>query len=241
MAEVSKISPNGVCDWCAGIDWEFIFKGIEKGSDPPDDIHILDLGRVSSWNVDSCAFCLLLYVMRICPGNDNGANYSLKAITTSRILFGEVVQGLRYNSVAFGVIPSYLNFDHLELHDQLRSPGFICRVDDNDGNKRDSAKECRTDIVMPGKINLPALMGWLKNCIKNHGHRHRTKTWLQESDHAGSSPLRMIDCQTQRIVRVSRSEAYVALSYTWGSTKTSRDRSRSVVSSGSSTLPSQTP
>ena len=131
-----------------------------------------------------------------------------------------------------------VNLELLELSDKLRYPDFICCIDRKDRSRGNPAKECRAEIVNPKRINFDILKKWLKTCDTNHDHGVTSAPSL---DKAFSSPLKLIDCKTRKVILASRSDTYIALSYTWDSTEKSRDSSKSVIAGDSLSLPEQPP
>src|SRR5438034_939143 len=105
--------------------------------------------------------CQLFHTMRIRFPQDNFSEqqYHLRAITTSRILFGESMGSLERDAVGVGVAPMEVDFNLLDLSRELRYPGFICNASHQQPAQSDPAlaRECRAQVVDPQQINVVAL------------------------------------------------------------------------------------
>lgn len=229
----SPFSPGtNICGWCTCIELDKILRNLsdklkQAESTESDDsqghvFQVHDLGAADTWNPGVCALCFLFEAVRKQSADvhqvymDPSVRYDLKAIPLANLvsrdgkapykhLVGNVNMALALCvdgqadlalSGALPLIAKSLKFWHFQ---------------DRVGTHAD---------VLSDQFNVRLVRKWLSFCQR---HSRCRENVTNESD--DFRPALLINCYSRRVVQPKQAEAYVALSYVWGSIATSNNRS----------------
>ena len=223
--EVSKdssaeYSDDELCDDCLQIDFEEAFYIPDIGR-KRHGVLVAELGkRTVEWGRAACATCRLFAAVRVPPHGISGTDTSeyhlracsfLKAIgfvRTPRLLSEPFRKAdspcllvLRGNGRSQD---SWLGEQSLK---RSQKPCIICPVV---SSTTESSTNVGTRRVLPNRINYHLLRSWYDFCV----HYHPKKCAIDSKGCADT--LKVIDCQTRKIVEAPPNCSYMALSYVWG-------------------------
>ncbi|RAK95542.1 HET domain-containing protein, partial [Aspergillus ibericus CBS 121593] len=224
-----------LCDRCRAIDFAAILQLSDEVRDARlDGISILSLGSLPTPGELPCPMCNLFNQVKFDLGVAaqtawDTREYHLRAFSSllkevgitgetatgvkGRKLIDEIRWGDAYmedeNSVLLAVFPGQgddvLNTSEARMYDTCShlEQSVIMPV---------AVRGARThgDLVLPNQINYDRLREWIRECQSHHGPKC--------TDHATRPPfaLKVIDCQTRKILPLKPDWDYYALSYVWG-------------------------
>lgn len=199
--ELNICQDGSLCKWCESIDFDSLFDtnvGFRVGKFVlllgPPDMHPVEKG---------CVMCRFMIHM---GGLANFGDYShLRAFPSLAILTD--ARNDHWNSDAVLSVESTFGMPLVRERDF----GFIVPEASMWTDSRPVTLSYRGRSVQPLSINYEAIKTWLTKCQTYH-----SSTCGRSNSERGISLL-CIECTTRRIVPITASDEYVALSYVWGS------------------------
>ncbi|KAH7466711.1 hypothetical protein FOMA001_g15884 [Fusarium oxysporum f. sp. matthiolae] len=205
-----------LCSRCAAIDFEKISL-LEIKSNL--GTFVLDLGSAETLNSSVCPLCRLFGVS--IPSNHQkddsslrrsvhlrafSANYSFTGFTQHKRSF----QGDTILLAVVEISPAEANGGRNDASSRLQTSwketGFLCPVKPTNMPTKFSPR-----LLKPNYFDFRIACRWWNYCCANHAAS------CGEDNLSSIDSLRVIDCQTRRIVDAPQGCRYVALSYVWGS------------------------
>jgi hypothetical protein len=227
----------GLCSRCEGFNLE-----IPKENCPPFKV-LAKLGDVNQLlNTPKCRFCRLLHKIRPViskPDSQNSSDCSLvlfngewarpwKLGPPGKSVNAFARPGICFDTFArmdkqimFGVLPSKgvedprsntVPYLHDRLFESLTRSGYI-RV-------LQAPSRGTSEIFWPKPVGANVNWEFLRTCVKECAFNHPT-TCLTDF-HNGYKPLKVIDCQSRKVVNFPLNVRYLALSYVWGSEQSAK-------------------
>lgn len=193
-----------LCDRCSKLDLNKYFDLNSKTL----GTHNTQLGSIDTWRISSCTMCMVFFKCLIGTGrNIQAISGQFEMSETGFITFPDrmLLQSIpRVNFIAIKNKPS-------------PSRSFIGRSYVLPLPTIDS-KLWRSQLIqlVTPKINFRTIQKWMTICSERHGHD------LTQENYSEGLRLRMVNCRTRRIVSYPPKEKYIALSYVWGSSGSSK-------------------
>ena len=216
----ASYSDDELCDNCRQIDFERAIKIPDIGRQR-HGVLVAELGRKpNEWGQVACPTCRLFAAVRILPDGisvTDTSEYHLRAcsflkatdfVKTSRLLSEPFKKAdspcllvLRGNG---GSRDSWLGWQTLKV---IQTAGVISSVVSSTTKFSTRYQVRRT---LPDHIDYHLLRSWYDLCVQRHPKKCAVSTKERPDT------LKVIDCQTKKIVEAPLDCSYVALSYVWG-------------------------
>ena len=213
-------SDNEFCENCLQINFDEAFQIPDIGR-KRHGVLVADLGRkTNEWGQAACPTCRLFAAVRNLPHGTSvtdTSEYHLRACSFLQATdFVRVSRRLsepfrKADSPCLLVLrgngrsqDSWLGEQTLRL---IQSAGIISPVV---STNTESSTQFGTRRVLPDRIDYQLLRSWYDLCGRHHPKKCATDT------NERPDTLKVIDCQTKKIVEAPPDCSYVALSYVWG-------------------------
>ena len=216
-------SDDELCDNCLQIDFEGAFQIPDIGR-KRHGVLIAELGtKTDEWGQEACPTCRLFAAVRIPPRGASVTDTSeyhlracsfLKATDTVRVSRQLWEPFKKADSPCLLVLQGHGHSRNSWLGKQSlkfsRTGGIISPVVSSTTESLESSTKFQVRRILPGHIDYHLLRSWYDLCV-----RHHPKKCAVDSKERPDT-LKVIDCQTKKIVEAPPDSSYIALSYVWG-------------------------
>jgi hypothetical protein len=207
--EKTKRSASSLCARCQQIDFQDIFSQTQ---------HILPFHGRLILHLDeipmntTCAACRLLHAVALPRAIGLGGGYDLRIFSAAATLGGKSSTLRERKAIALAVLPGRGQRGVISYQDAEYLDGGVVLAKEN---RVDLTADIGMAAVQALQIDYDRLKAWLGDCDSSH----TGSCGIITKASGLKVPLRCIDCNTGVIKPIENGDHYFALSYVWGTAK----------------------
>jgi hypothetical protein len=213
-----------LCSRCKGIDFDDLFDNTDYLGIPFEGQHKVDLGSYAHIEISpTCVFCKLL--VQMCKPQwvsqceheheHQKVQYHIRRFCARKIylspdehLFLKHGAGISLNYDASPVI-ALLSTECDPEYTPIYGYNFVGFIGRSKAGLREPSNRLEIREVRSNEINFVTIRAWIDFCKKYHEEECNSENHHQRD-------LKLIDCETGKVINAPENISYIALSYVWG-------------------------